>query len=174
LITLLNSFYSSCSQLLFFLLKTHSSGLKYEFSLAIYEARVTSARGPEYPSTHDITVFRGGEPDESINNRDQSALYFQIEDGDKFVGDAGYAGEPEKIVMTQDEHPPDFKEFLARCKNRQDTFHWRLKAFNILGCRFRHGTSVEHRMELHRMAVDIIVGVIQYDYDNGHPPFDVC
>ena len=40
--------------------------------------------------------------------------------------------------------------------------------------RFRHGTSVEHRMELHRMAVDAIVGVIQYDNENGHPPFDVC
>ena len=44
---------------------------------------------------------------------------------------------------------------------------------NILGGRFRHGISVEHRMELHRMAVDVIVGVIQYDYENGHPPFDV-
>eukprot|EP00985_Skeletonema_marinoi_P010043 scaffold4731_cov153-Skeletonema_marinoi.AAC.1 len=28
-------------------------------------------------------------------------------------------------------------------------------------------------MELHRMAVDVIVGVIQYDYENGHPPFDI-
>jgi hypothetical protein len=124
--------------------------------------------------THDITVFRGGTTDEDINDRDQNALYFQLEEGDKCVADSGYAGEPEKIVMTQDEHPKDFKEFLARCKNRQETFHWRLKAFNILGGRFRHGgISVEHRMELHRMAVDVIVGVIQYDYENGHPPFDV-
>eukprot|EP00985_Skeletonema_marinoi_P007378 scaffold3225_cov149-Skeletonema_marinoi.AAC.1 len=106
--------------------------------------------------------------DEDINDRDQNALYFQLEEGDKCVADSGYAGEPEKIVMTQDEHPKDFKEFLARCKNRQETFHWRLKAFNILGGRFRH-----HRMELHRMAVDVIVGVIQYDYENGRPPFDV-
>jgi len=29
-------------------------------------------------------------------------------------------------------------------------------------------------MELRRMADDAIVGVIQYDYENGHPPFDVC
>ena len=84
------------------------------------------------------------------------------------MADSGYAGEPEKIVMTQNEHPKDFKEFLARCKNRQETFHWRLKAFNILGGRFRNGISVKHRM-----AVDVIVGVIQYDYENGHPPFDV-
>ena len=94
-------------------------------------------------------------------------------DGEKFVADSGYAGEPDKIVMTRDEQTPEFKEFLARCKNRGETFHWRLKAFNILGGRFRHGTGVENRMELHRMAVDVVVGVIQYDYENGHPPFDV-
>ena len=94
---------------------------------------------------------------------------------EKCVADSGYEGEPDKIVMTKEEQAKDFKEFLARCKNRQETFHWRLlKAFNILGGRFRHGTRVEHRMELHRMAVDAIVGVIQYDYENGHPPFDVC
>ena len=111
-----------------------------------------------------------------INDRDQNALYFQLEEGDQCVADSGYAGEPEKIVMKQDEHPTDFKKFLARCKNCQETFHWhwRLKAFNILGGRFRHGISVEHRMEmeLHRMAVDVIVGGTQYDYENGHPPFD--
>ena len=77
-----------------------------------------------YPSTHDITVFRR-------NDRDQNSFHFQLEEGDKCVPDSGYAGELEKIVMTQDEHPKDFKEFLTRCKNRQETFHC-LKAFNIL------------------------------------------
>ena len=99
---------------------------------------------------------------------------FQLKGNEKCVAYSGYEGEPDKIVMTKEEQAEDFKEFLARCKNRQETFHWRLKACNILGGRFRHGTSVEHRMELHRMVVDAIVGVIQYDYENGHPPFDVC
>lgn len=75
--------------------------------------------------------------------------------------------------MTESGQSPELKEFLARSKNRGETFHGRLKAFNILGGRFRHGTSVEKRMELHRMAVDAVVGIIQYDYENGHPPFDV-
>jgi hypothetical protein len=90
------------------------------------------------------------------------------------VGDSGYSGEPSKIVTTKDEHSSDFKEFLARAKNRQETFHWRLKAFNILGHRFRHGKSTNHRMKLHKMAVEAVVVMIQYDYKNGHPPFDVC
>ena len=70
--------------------------------------------------------------------------------------------------------PPNSREFLARAKNRQETFHWRRKAFNILGHRFRHGKSTNHRMKLHKMAVEAVVVMIQYDYENGHPPFDVC
>lgn len=121
--------------------KTHSCGLKYEFSLTICEARITSVRGPKVPS-HDITVFRGGKKDKNKTEWDRSALYFQLKGKEKCVADSGYEGEPDKIVMTKEEHAKDFKEFLAKCKNRQETFHWRLKAFNILGGRFRHGTSV--------------------------------
>ena len=62
----------------------------------------------------------------------KDALYFRLKKGDKAVGDSGYSGEPSKIVTTKDEHSSDFKEFLARAKNRQETFHWRLKAFNML------------------------------------------
>ena len=109
------------------------------------------------PSMHDITVFRGGKKEQNKSDWDHSALYFQLKDNEKCVADSGYAGEPEKIVMTKEEQSTELKEFLARCKNRQETFHWRLKAFNILGGRFRHGTSVKHRMELHRMAVDAVV-----------------
>lgn len=29
-------------------------------------------------------------------------------------------------------------------------------------------------MKLHKMAVEAVVVMIQYDYENGHPPFDVC
>jgi len=75
--------------------------------------------------------------------------------------------------MTKDEHSSEHKEYLARAKNRKETFHWRLKSFNILGHRFRHGTSTEERMELHKMVVELVSGIVQYDYENGHPPFNV-
>ena len=69
---------------------------KYEFCLAIGEPRVCWIGGPHEPSKHDITVFRGGdESDESL--WDQCALYFQLEKGEKLVGDSGYKGEPEKL-----------------------------------------------------------------------------
>ena len=77
-------------------------------------------------------------------------------------------------MVAKDEHSLELKEFIARAKNRQETFHWRLKAFNILGGRFRHGVNTNDRMCLHKMAVEAVAGIIQYDYENGYPPFDIC
>ena len=48
---------------------------------------------------------------------------FQLKGNEKCVAYSGYEGEPDKIVMTKEEQAEDFKEFLARCKNRQETFH---------------------------------------------------
>ena len=110
-------------------------------------------RGPFIPSMHDITVFRGGEKEVRIEDRDQSALYFQIGGDERFIGDSGYSGEPSKVVTTKDEQSSEFKEFLARAKNRQETFHTRLKSFSVLGTRFRHGVDPDDRMRLHKMAV---------------------
>jgi hypothetical protein len=128
--------------------------------------------GPALPSTHDITVFRGGD-EKNEEDRDQDALYFQLQEGEKLVADSGYNGEPSKIVVTKDEQSDEFKNFLARAKNRQETFHWRLKSFNILGYRFRHGVSPRERMRLHKMVAEAVTGIVQYDYENGHPPFEV-
>ena len=56
----------------------------------------------------------------------------------------------------------------------KETFHWRLKSFNVLGHRFHHGMNTQDRMELHKTAVKLVASVVQYVYKNGHPPFDVC
>lgn len=77
-------------------------------------------------------------------------------------------------MVAKDEHSPELRQFLARAKNRQETFHTRLKNFKILGLRFRHGVNTEDKMRLHKMAVEAVAGIIQFDYENGHPPFDVC
>ena len=122
---------------------------------------------------HDITKFRGGELDQDKGDWNQDALYFQIDEDEKFVGDSGYNGKPSKVVVTKDEHSSEFKEFLARSKNRHETFHWRLKSWYILGNCFRHGVSTEDRMRCHAIVANTIAGIVQYDYENGHPPFTV-
>ena len=75
--------------------------------------------------------------------------------------------------VQKSEHSPGLIEFQARAKNHQETFHWRLKSFGILGQRFRHGKTTGDRMRLHKMAVELVAGIVQYDYENGHPPFEI-
>jgi hypothetical protein len=106
---------------------------KYEFSLAIHEPQVVWVSGLHLPSTHDINVFCGGAP-KHPEDWDRSSLYFKLKEGELIIGDSGYEGEPDKIVVAKEEHQPCMKAFIARAKNRQETFHTRLKSFNILGC----------------------------------------
>jgi len=99
-------------------------------------------------STHDITMFRGGaqvDPSKRNNkaNWDRHALYFHIPEGKKLIGDSGYKGEPLKISTTLSEHKSDTKHFFARAKSRQETFNTRLKFFNVLSGRFRHGKGAD-------------------------------
>jgi len=132
-------------------------------------------RGPFPASVHDITIFRGGKSDQDIGEWDRDALYFKMEElgeGKKGVGDSGYAGEPSKIVCTNSFHRSDFKEFLARVKNREETLHTRLKSFKILENRFRHGRDTEEKMALHGACVEGIAVMVQYDYEK-RPPFQV-
>ena len=65
-----------------------------------------------------------------------------------------------------------FRNLLALHQNGKETFHWRLKGtFNILGHRFRHNQkTAEKTMALHQKVVHACVVLIQYDYENGHPP----
>ena len=146
---------------------------KYENCLALREPKICWLSGPHKPNRHSITVFRGGDRGDH-DNWDRSALFFQLEEGAKCVADSAYNGEPDKVVVSKKEHSPYFKKFLERAKNRQETFHWRLKAFNILGGRFCQGTNTEEKMRLHKTAIEAVCGIIQYDYENGHPPFDIC
>ncbi len=141
--------------------------------MALREPRLCGIDGPYEPSRADITIFRGGDPETKVEDRNQEAVYFKLKEGEKCIGDNGYNGEPSKLVVTKEEHSRPFKKFLARAKNRGETFHTRLKSFNILGNRFRHGKNTKDKMDLHKMAVWAVAGIIQFDYDNGHPPFDV-
>ncbi len=121
-----------------------------------------------------MTVFRGGKVEDGKENWNQKALYFQINQGDRIVGDSGYEGKPRKIVLMRDEHSKIFKKFLARAASHQETFFKGLKDWKTLKDRFAYGNNTKERMKLHKMAVKTIAVIRQYDYENGHPPFEVC
>ena len=155
--------------------KSNSSGLKYEFAMAIRRPAIVWMRGPFPASTHDITIFRGGKENKK-EKWSRNSLYFAMQElgeGKMGIGDSGYGGESEKIATTNYFFSKEFKEFLARVKNREESLHIRLKAYNILENRFRHGKSTEDKMELHGVVVTAITVITQYDFENGRPPFEV-
>lgn len=153
--------------------KTKSAGLTYELALAIRRQQLVSIRGP-FPAgaTNDGTIFRGGTKDISRDEWDQSSLYFQMPSGKKAVGDSGYQG-ISNVTITKRKYSRKLKQFLNRTKLRQESFHTRLKSFNILGQRFRHGSSTKNKMETHKMCVEAICVIVQIDMENGHPLFEV-
>ncbi len=118
-------------------------------------------RGPFEPATHDMSVFRGDEKEVPKESYDKNALYVKIKEGDRIVGDGRYAGEPSKKVVWRDEHSHKYKKFIARVSSRQETFFKGLKDWRILK---KDGHAV----------VEAIAVIHQYDYENGHPPFEVC
>jgi len=129
--------------------------------------------GPYDAATPDITVFRGGSEKEDVFNWDTNALYFQVPKGKKVIADKGLNGEPTKVITNCREYPKKMRNWISDALARQETLHTRLKSFNILGQRFRHEKSKEHTKQLHKMAVEAVCVIVQYDYENGQPPFDV-
>jgi hypothetical protein len=100
-------------------------------------------------------------------------LYFQIPKGKELIGNSGYNGEPSKISASVDEHSAEVKEFFARAKSRQETINTRLKFFNVLGDRFRHGKGAENGLRVHQTCFEAVCVLVQYDMENGHPLMEI-
>ncbi len=112
---------------------------------------------------HDLVVFRRGKEEDKKENCDHNALYFKVRQGDRLVGDSGYEGKPSKIVVMRDEQSKEFKKFLARVCSRQETFFKGLKDWKILRCHFAYGSTTEGRKKLHKMAIEAIDVIRQFD-----------
>ncbi|KAL7474875.1 hypothetical protein ACHAW6_002782, partial [Cyclotella cf. meneghiniana] len=102
----------------------------------------------------------------------QSALLFQIPDEKKAIADSAYQGLPEKVTVKQPGHTANIFRFMDRAQNRQETYHSHLENDNILYHRFRHGKNTKDKMNLHKMAVDAVAVIVEYDM-KYHPLFQV-
>jgi hypothetical protein len=131
-------------------------------------------RGPFEAATHYISIFCGGEKEVPKEKWDRNALYFKIREGKQIVGDSGYTGEPSRMVVWRDEHTQKHKKILARVCSHQETFLKGLKDWRILKHRFAYERGTKERKEMHKMVVEAITVICQCDYENGHPPFEVC
>ena len=152
--------------------KSHSAGLTYEFAVALRRSCIVWVNGTKQASKHDMNVFRGGKASEE-EKWDKKALYFLVPPGKRGIGDSGYAGEPDKLTVTRGEHSREFKKFLGRAKNRQESMHTRLTSFGVLSQRFRHGKGTKDKMEFHQMCCEAVCVIVQYDLENGHTLFEI-
>ena len=55
----------------------------------------------------------------------------------------------------------------------QETLHTRLKFFKILEGRFRHKKGSEEKMKSHKTCFEAVLVLVQYDLENGHPPYEI-
>jgi len=102
--------------------KFNGAGVGYELGIAIYSSRLVWIAGPFPASRHDLTIFRGGRPDEEP--KDPEALIFKIPEGKKGIGDSAYtaeAGLGGKMVVSRQEDSVALKKFKARAKARHET-----------------------------------------------------
>lgn len=89
-----------------------------------------------------------------------------IPEGKKVLADSGLKGS-EKASTRMPGNSHKMKHFRSRAQGRQETLFFRFKVFSILRERFRHSYS------LHKMVLDDVAVIVQYDMENGHPLFDV-
>ena len=73
----------------------------------------------------------------------------------------------EKVSARNPKDSEDVRQFKRRALARQETLFKRFKDFGILKQRFRHG------FEMHKMVLQAVAVIVQYDMENGHPLFGV-
>jgi hypothetical protein len=106
-------------------------------------------RGPFPASKHVITIFQGAKSDVHKDTWDRTSLYFatkkvlsnELGEDARGIGESGYTGEPEFIIVSHEGQSKECCEFSAQSKNHKETLRSSIKSWNILKRNFchRHG-----------------------------------
>eukprot|EP00984_Skeletonema_dohrnii_P031746 scaffold24661_cov71-Skeletonema_dohrnii-CCMP3373.AAC.2 len=118
-------------------------------------------------------MFRGCTTEQKKQKKiDKNAFIFHIPPGKKGVGDSD-SGEPSKIITTRNGQSVELKKWLGRVKSRQETFFSRVKSFNVMKNRFRHGKrGTKDKMNRHKLCFESVVVLLAYDIEIN-PLFEV-
>jgi hypothetical protein len=121
--------------------KHNGAGVLYEVVVDICRDKIIWTDGSKPASTHDNTFFRGGTQVSTNQHKneatwDKNALYFQIPEGKKLIGDSGYKGEPSKISTTVDEHSDKVKDFFCSSKITARDYQHKVEVFQRSQCSF--------------------------------------
>jgi hypothetical protein len=102
--------------------------LTYEIGIAIHHNQVVLINGPYPAAMHDMKMF---------NSFDGAGSKLQA--GKKAIADRAYRGP--QIVKRSEFDSAVVKTFKKRARARHETFNGRIKSFNALDNRFRHGIA---------------------------------
>ena len=87
------------------------------------------------------------------------------------IADKGYvtsrADEQGIFATPNPSDPQELKNFKSRARCRHETFNGRIKFFKCLSETFRHG------IEKHKIALEAVCVIVQYQMDNGSEIFAV-
>ena len=78
------------------------------------------------------------------------------------------------IVVMRDQHSKKFKKFFDKSFQPLGENFQGVKRLEFLREHFAYVSTTQERMKLYKTAVSAIAVIHQYDYENGHPPFEVC
>jgi hypothetical protein len=128
----------------------------YELGIAIWEDRLVWISGPHPASMHDGTIFRipGGRKD-------------KIPAGKRVVADSAYRGSKDVVSLTNPRDTPDVRKTKSRARTRHEGFNKRLKVFESISARFRHGVAQ------HEVVFEAVCVIAHYQMELGSPLFDV-
>ena len=83
------------------------------------------------------------------------------------------SGEPGKLITTRKGQSAKLKKWLGRVKSRQESFFSRVKSFNVMKNRFRHGKrGTKDKINRHKLCFESIVVLLAYDIE-VNPLFQV-
>ena len=137
--------------------KFNHGAAKYEIALSVVRPKCVWISGPHRGGKHDLTIFREG-------------LKAKMPPGKRAIADRGYVTNQPDERMLSTPSAKDSKElnnFKSRARLRQETFNGRLKFFCCLAETFRHG------LDKHKLALEAVCVIVQYQMDNGSEIFAV-
>lgn len=141
--------------------KFKTAGLDYEVALSIFQPKCVWIKGPYPAAKHDITIFRKHLKGKLLASRNSSGVDYMA------IGDRGYRGEADLITTPNSHDTEEVRDFKGRAASRQETFNSRIKNFDCMDEKFRHG------IEKHKECFYACGVIVQLQLENGFPLFSV-
>ena len=140
-----------------FSFKHHCEGFNYEIGVSLRDSRIVWLNGPFEAGTYnDNKVFK------------ECGLKKKLESsGKKAIADKGYEGHPTLISTPNSHDSEEVSTFKSRARLRHEKVNGKLKEFECLSARFRHGKD---QLQACFEATAVIV---QYKMEMGEPLYDI-